>query len=92
MKLVNSLIKNEIYLKKSVSKLVVYRVFLLSKSLRNYWYNIVLIWARMKPPKEIKFVSVKCNPFIKPPRYMKGCFVTSYIKVHIPEGKEIKKY
>ena len=47
--------------------------------------------VRTKPPKEIRYVSVECNSFIKSPRQIKCCLVTIYIQVHISECEEIKK-
>ena len=46
----------------------------------------------MKPPKDINYVSVEFNSFLKPPRQMKGCLVMIYIQEHISECEEIKKY
>ena len=48
-------------------KVVVSRLFFLSKSLCNYWHNVVLKGVIMKPPNEIKYVSVEFNSFIKSP-------------------------
>ena len=46
----------------------------------------------MNPPKYIKYVLSECNSFLKSPGKIKGCLVMIYIKVHISECEEIKKY
>ena len=45
--------------------------------------TIVLTGIRMKPPKDIKYILVQFNSFIKSPRQMKGCLVMIYIQEHI---------
>ena len=46
---------------------------------------MVITGIIMKPPKEIKYVLVKCNSFIKSPKQMKGCIFIIYIQVHMTE-------
>ena len=52
VKVVNSCVKNDMDLKKSVSKVVGSRRFTFSTSLNIYWHTIVLIETKMKPPKK----------------------------------------
>ena len=90
VKVVNSCVKNDMDLNNSESKVVVSRHFFLSESLYNYWHNIVLKGVIMKPPNDIKYLSVEFNLFIKSPIHMKGCIVMIYIQVHISGfGKSI---
>ena len=73
------------------SKVVGYRNFPLCKYIWNEWHTIVMTGERIKPPKDIKYVSVECTAFIKSPRKMKCCLVIIYILVHFSEcGKKRK--
>ena len=45
----------------------------------------------MKPPNDIKYISVEFNSFIKSPIHMKGYIVMIYIQVQISEIEEINK-
>ena len=47
--------------------------------------------VRMKPPKDIKYVLVECNSFLKLPRQMKGFLIMIYIQVIISDSEEINK-
>ena len=78
--------KKKMDIKNCGSKVVGSRCFFLSMSLCNNWHTIVLTGARMKPPKEIKCVLVKCNYFLKTPRKMKGCPIMNYIQEHLSDS------
>ena len=73
------------------SKVVGSRHFFLSKSLWNNWYTIVLIGERMKPPKDISYVLVEYNSFLKQQRQMKGCILMIYIQEYILDSEGIIK-
>ena len=45
----------------------------------------------MKPPKDLIYVSVECNSFIKSPRQIKGCLLMIYIQEHLSDSEEIIK-
>ena len=45
----------------------------------------------MKPPKDVIYVSVECNSFIKSPRQIKGCLLMIYIQEHLSDSEEIIK-
>ena len=45
----------------------------------------------MKAPKDIKYVLVEFNSFLKKSIHTNCCLVIIYIKVHIPDSEEIKK-
>ena len=47
---------------------------------------------RIKTPKDIKFVSVEFNLFLKSRRHKKVCIVMINIQVKISDSKEIQKY
>ena len=79
-------------LNKFIYKVVGSRCFLLSKSLNIYLHSIFLKEARMKPPKETKYVLFECNSFIEQPRQIKGCLVMIYKQVKIKKSELIKKY
>ena len=75
VKVVNSFVKNDMYLNNFESKVFGSRRFSLSKYLLNYWHNIVMTGVIMKPPKYIKYVLVEYKLFLKAPIQMKGCLV-----------------
>ena len=91
VKVINSCTKHDMDLNNYVSKVVGSSRFPLSKSLRSYKHNIVLRGAIMKPPKDIKYVLVGCNSFLKSPKEMKVCLVIIYIQLHISDSEGIKK-
>ena len=78
LKVVNSCVKNNTDLNNYGSKLFASRGFLLSKSLCNNWYAIVLTGVRMKPPKDINYISFECNYFPKSPPSLSGINVLEY--------------
>ena len=45
--------------------------------------------VKMKPPKDINFVLVECNSFLKSPRKIKGCLIMVYIQEHNPDSEDI---
>ena len=55
-------------LKNCGSKVVGSSCFPFYKFIWNDWDTIVLTGARMKPPKDIKYVLFVYNSFLKPPR------------------------
>ena len=92
VKVVNRYVKDDMDLKKYVSKVVGYRLFFRSKSIKNYCHSVVLKGEKMKPPKCIKYVLVGCNSFLTLSKHMKGCIVVIYNQVLISDIEEMNKY
>ena len=78
------------YLNNRGSKVVLSRLFYLSKSPCNYWHTIVLTWVRMITSEDIKCVLVECNSFVNHQKKTKFCIVMMYIRIQIYECDEIK--
>ena len=79
-------------LRNYISKVVRSRCFYLSESFKNYWHTIFMTGEGIKTPKEVKFVSVEFNLFLKSRRHKKVCIVMINIQVKISDSKEIQKY
>ena len=60
------------------SKVVGTRQFYLSRSFWNNYHTIFLTGVRIKLPKDINYVLVEFNSFLKSPIQIKGCIVIIY--------------
>ena len=89
VKVVSIFVKKYMDLKNCGSKLFGSRHFPPSKHIWNECNTIVLTGVRIKPPKNIRYVSIVYNSFLKSPIQMKFCLVIIFIQVHISDFEEI---
>ena len=90
VKVVNSCVKKYVDLKICGSKLVVSRIFTLYKSICDNGHAMVLTGMKLKPPKNINYVLVECNSFLKLLIPMKVSLLMIYTQEHISECEGIK--